>query len=190
MKTSSLFALAASLLLLGGGSCNKDDNNDEKADANFSISGFENPVPATLNFINTSRNSTTYFWDFGDGTTSTQSNPTHQYTLVGTYILKLRASGPSGVDSICKLVTLDAVAQANKSYMSYFFDRCSGAPVGASFKTLNPASTNTVWDFGDGVINISRDPIVQFLLPGDYTIKYSSLINGVRDTLTRIIQIQ
>jgi PKD repeat protein len=187
MKTRSLLAAITGLFFLVA--CGPDDKDDPKTDANFSISGYETPLPATITFINTSTNATTYSWDFGDGTTSTMSNPTHTYTLAGTYILRLKATGPNGADSVCKLVSLDAVTQPSKSYMSYFFDRCTGAPVGASFKTLNPASTNTVWDFGDGVININRDPIVQFLLPGDYTIKYSSLINGVRDTLTRIIQI-
>lgn len=187
MKTRSLLAVITGLFFLVA--CGPDEKDDPKPDANFSISGYESQLPATITFINTSTNATTYSWDFGDGTTSTMSNPTHTYTLAGTYILRLKATGPDGADSVCKLVSLDVVTQPSKSYMSYFFDRCTGTPVGASFKTLNPASTNTVWDFGDGVININRDPIVQFLLPGDYTIKYSSLINGVRDTLTRIIQI-
>ncbi len=187
MKITSLLAIATGLFFIAGCDPHKDD--EPRTDANFSISGYENSVPTTLTFINVSKNATSYFWDFGDGTTSTEFNPTHQYGFIGTYILKLRATGPTGADSVCKLVTLDAVTQPNKSFFSYFFDRCSGYPVGAAFKSLNPLSTNTVWDFGNGVINISRDPIVQFLLPGDYTIKYSSSINGVRDTVTRIIQI-
>jgi hypothetical protein len=93
------------------------------------------------------------------------------------------------VDSICKLVSISA-PPAGKSAMGYFFDRCSGAPVGGLFKTVNPLSTNVVWDFGNGSVAASRDAVVQFVLPGDYTVKHSSQINGVRDTLTRIIQIQ
>lgn len=184
----SWVGLAATVLFLAG--CNKDDDPGTATDANFSISGFQNSLPATINFLNTSFNATSYFWDFGDGSTSTASNPTHAYTLTGLYPLRLRATGPNGVDSVCKLVSLEVLTDPSKSAFTYFFDRCTGTPVGASFKTLNPASSNTVWDFGNGVINVNRDPIVQFLLAGDYTIKYSSRINGVRDTVIRIIQIQ
>jgi PKD repeat protein len=190
MKTISLplYIFSAAVLLIAGCDCGKDPAPSTKPDAEFTVSGYELPVPATLQFINTSKNTTSYVWDFGDGTSSTTQNPSHQYNAIGTYLMRLKATGPEGSDSICKLITLDVIT-TNKSSFSYFFDKCSGTPVNAAFRTLNPASMNTVWDFGNGVINISRDPIVQFLVPGDYTIKYSSMINGIRDTVIRMIRI-
>ncbi|HEV7780670.1 MAG TPA: PKD domain-containing protein [Chitinophagaceae bacterium] len=185
MKKFSLFTLAAGLLLFTG--CNQKDPVPPATDANFSISGFQNPLPTSLNFLNTSTNATSYLWDFGDGSTSTQSNPTHAYTLAGTYLLQLTATGPTGSETACKLVTLETVTPGASAY-SYFFDRCDGSPVGASFKTVNPASSGIYWNF-NGTVNTTRDPIVQFPLPGDYTIKYSTVVSGVRDTITRIIQI-
>lgn len=187
MKIKSFLIIAAGVSFLTG--CQPDEPPSPLPDANFSIDGYQNPTPTTINFLNTSVNASSYLWNFGDGGISTLENPTHQYTHPGTYLLKLKVTGPGGTDSVCKLMTLDALPAADKSAFSYFFDRCEGTPVGAAFKTLNPASTNTVWDFA-GVVNVNRDPIIQFLLPGDYTIKYSSQINGVRDTVTRIIQIQ
>ncbi|MGM0612580.1 MAG: C25 family cysteine peptidase [Bacteroidota bacterium] len=52
---------------------------------------------------------TSWFWDFGDGTTSTQRNPSHQYTSNGNYDVKLIASNMHGPDSVLKtnLVTVD-----------------------------------------------------------------------------------
>lgn len=40
---------------------------------------------ATVFFTNNSSNSSSYFWDFGDGTTSTDQSPWHTYTSQGTY---------------------------------------------------------------------------------------------------------
>lgn len=170
-------------------SCNKgNDNTSNKPVAKFSISGYEHPTPCTITFINVSSNSTSYMWDFGDGTTSTASNPTHTYNLNGTYILRLTATGPEGTSEACKLVSIEP-PPGSQSAFSYYIEKCTGTPVGIAFKTINPLSTNVVWNFGSGPNNLERDPIIQILLPGDYTIKHSSQINGVRDTVTRIIRI-
>ena len=69
--------------------------------ANFSFSDsiFCN-IPATVNFLNNSYYSNSYYWDFGDGNTSISTNPTHTYNSFGTYSVKLIANGPLGSDSI------------------------------------------------------------------------------------------
>ena len=48
-------------------------------------------APAMINFVNTSTGtgSLNYQWDFGDGTTSTSSSPSHNYLLPGSYTVKL-----------------------------------------------------------------------------------------------------
>lgn len=73
------------------------------------VSDFDAPaltsctVPFTVNFNNNSVNGTTYSWDFGDGNTSTQQNPTHNYTANGTYSVKLVTDGGlCGIDSVEK----------------------------------------------------------------------------------------
>lgn len=58
------------------------------ADYDTSFSGCA-PVEAT--FTNKSENASWYLWDFGDGTTSTEINPTHTYEEPGTFIVELRA---------------------------------------------------------------------------------------------------
>ncbi|MBI5857084.1 MAG: PKD domain-containing protein [Sphingobacteriales bacterium] len=190
MKT--IFFSIAVLGILLAIACNKDtNNNSNKPVAKFSISGYENPTPCTISFINISSNATSFEWNFGDGSTSTATNPTHTYNFNGSYLLKLKATGPEGSDSVCKLMAIEAPPPANKSAFSYYQEKCSGIPVGISFKTVNPLSTNVVWNFSNATGSlVERNPIIQFLLPGDYTITYSSQLGGVRDTVIRIIQIQ
>ncbi|MFN5347044.1 MAG: PKD domain-containing protein [Bacteroidota bacterium] len=64
-------------------------------------------------FTNSSSPNTTNFeWDFGDGTTSTSTSPSHQYLSSGIYQVKLKmiSSGlQQCVDSIVKPVTVSAV---------------------------------------------------------------------------------
>lgn len=187
MKTL-VFVFFGALMLAG--SCHKDDAPpSNKPSAKFSISGYEVPTPCTITFINISSNASSYEWNFGDGSTSTLSNPTHTYTFSGSYLLRLKVTGPGGVDSVCKLMAIENPPAANKSAFSYYQEKCAGTPLGISFKTVNPLSTSPVWDFGSGFPILDRDPIVQFLLPGDYNIKYSTVIGGVRDTVLRIIRV-
>jgi PKD repeat protein len=45
---------------------------------------YTNYAPDTIHFANCSTNATSYFWDFGDNSTSTDANPTHIYTIAAT----------------------------------------------------------------------------------------------------------
>jgi Zn-dependent metalloprotease len=72
--------------------------------ADFDASYTENcAVPFTVNFQNYSINGSSFEWDFGDGSTSTEVNPTHTYTTLGDYTVSLIAyGGTCGENSISK----------------------------------------------------------------------------------------
>lgn len=57
-----------------------------------------NLVPTTVRFLDHSTGSTplTYLWDFGDGTSSTETTPSHVYTKRGTYTIKLTVTNKYG----------------------------------------------------------------------------------------------
>jgi PKD repeat protein len=182
MKT--VFAGLICVIVMGMGSCGKDNKPDDSTKANFSITGYESAVPTTVSFFNTSTNGTSYLWAFGDGTTSTQFNPVHNYTAIGTYYISLKTTGPKGVDSVCKVMALGNLQDPSKSNFSYFMDRCQGTPANVVFYSINPSSTGHAWDFGNGVTALDRSAIIRYESSGTYLVKYSSIINGVRDTVS------
>ncbi len=49
-------------------------------------------APVTINFTNLTTDATSFLWDFGDGNTSTNENPSNTYTNTGTYTVTLIAS--------------------------------------------------------------------------------------------------
>jgi PKD repeat protein/photosystem II stability/assembly factor-like uncharacterized protein len=60
---------------------------------------------STFKFKNTSTNSISYLWDFGDGVTSNLKSPTHVYGLVGgNFNVKLIAFNPYGSDTILQSI--------------------------------------------------------------------------------------
>ena len=58
--------------------------------ADFTYSG-ENKAPASIKFENSSKKAETYQWDFGDGNSSEEASPNHEYKSSGNYPVKLTA---------------------------------------------------------------------------------------------------
>ena len=64
----------------------------------------EGTAPFTVLFTDASDGDVTVWtWDFGDGTTSHQKDPVHQYNEPGYYSVTLFISGPKGTDTITRL---------------------------------------------------------------------------------------
>jgi PKD repeat protein len=62
-------------------------------------------APLTVHFTDHSMYAPTqYYWQFGDGATSTEVNPTHTYTRSGVYIVRLHVSNAAGSDDALGLV--------------------------------------------------------------------------------------
>jgi PKD repeat protein len=75
----------------------------EVVGADFTADLTSGPVPLTVNFTDQSTGDiTSWSWDFGDGATSTEQNPSHTYTDAGTYTVSLAVTGPCGSDTETK----------------------------------------------------------------------------------------
>jgi hypothetical protein len=92
-KAKAITILILMLSLIG---CDNDDNNFPKVIAGFTYT--LNADTGTVTFINTSENSGSYTWDFGDGGTSNEINPIKTYAN-GTYTVTLKASNASGASA-------------------------------------------------------------------------------------------
>jgi hypothetical protein len=80
----------------------------------------------TLNLNNQSLGAGSYFWDFGDGNTSTDLNPTHTYLSPGNYTVSLTATnGNCGdqyvqqIDVIGQTTTISSNTSSNITIWSY-----------------------------------------------------------------------
>src|SRR5574344_937386 len=63
-------------------------------------------LPCIVNFENQSLNSDSYLWNFGDGTVSTEENPSHQYTEKGDYKIILTAKNGGGTDTVSQMFSV------------------------------------------------------------------------------------
>jgi hypothetical protein len=74
--------------------------NDISADFDFTQQN------GLVTFTDASQNGLVYSWDFGDGTTSTDEDPTHTYTADGTYTVTLTVSSDCGSDTFTQDITI------------------------------------------------------------------------------------
>ncbi len=68
----------------------------------------ENTAPAKIAFENTSDECESYYWDFGDGFSSTEKSPTHTYYLSGSYDVTLKGINGNKVKEASKQVYISA----------------------------------------------------------------------------------
>jgi len=67
-----------------------------------------------VTFTNTTTKGSTYSWDFGDGSSSTDENPTHSFVTAGTHTVKLTATNEDGDKSVSQDIV---VAAPNNVYV-------------------------------------------------------------------------
>jgi gliding motility-associated-like protein len=115
----------------------------------------------TVSFLNNVANSASwdYAWNFGDGTTSTQMNPSHMYNTQGTYEISLTITDENGCSStITEGSQVIVNPQANAVFTSSSLEETTLDP---TFELSN-FSTNSsfyTWNFGDGTGSNVVNPI-------------------------------
>ena len=88
--------------------CEISDSYTLAANEVTPVAGFNaSPSFLDVDFFNTSNNANTYMWDFGDGNTSTDFNPSYTYASNGTYTVCLTAYSDCNESTVCEDVTVD-----------------------------------------------------------------------------------
>jgi PKD repeat protein len=72
----------------------------------------------TVQFTNTSENSTSYTWDFGDGETSTEPNPTHTFATNSNFTVTLTASKCYYDDSVEMQIDLTGSVGLSENHLN------------------------------------------------------------------------
>jgi len=163
------------------------DGSNTKTKSDY-ISVNRNPTPPVANFEGVPRelseggtvefndlstnNPTNWSWNFGDGGTSTSSDPSYQYNTEGIYTVSLTVTNDDGSDTETKTnyitvnhvpTPLDADFTANPTTITQgesvqFTDQSTGDP------------TSWIWMFGDGQSSSEQHPSHTYSDPGFYSV--------------------
>lgn len=130
-----------------------------------------------------------YFWDFGDGTTSTSISPSHAYASPGTYTVKLFGTESIGcIDSVVKINYITVDVPHADFIMSDSFTICP--PIQIQFNNRSTFYRSVLWDFGDGNTSTDTIPKHSYSIPNTYIVTLTAVSpGGCRDTKQKTIQV-
>ncbi|MCC3153094.1 GEVED domain-containing protein [Hymenobacter sp. BT770] len=133
--------------------------------SNYVPGGCVNPIQ----FTDASQNvPTSWLWDFGDGSTSTAQNPSHQYAATGSYNVSLTATNGFGTASI----TRPGAVSVSVPCLNYCASNGTGGigPIGmvaspfwissVSVPNAQPAFNNITGNASGGYANYTAQPII------------------------------
>ncbi len=156
---------------------------------NLAASSFE-PIPAicapeTVSFINNSQGSS-FFWDFGDGTTSTEFQPSHMYDAEGEYEVMLVAYDSLAcnyADTSYRIIEVQTADVMSLEPISI----CPGEDVEIGPDTDYGTDASFNWIQGEVDNPNVQNPVVSPSTDTDYTLVVSDVCN---DTIYQEIKIE
>ena len=130
-------------------------------------------------------NITSWLWDFGDGTTSTLSSPTHSFNEVGLYTVALTVTSAGGTDTTTQFDQIDV--QEPSPVAGFSADLTVGeAPLPVSFSDTSTLNiTGWLWDFGDGTTSSLANPTHTYQVAGSFDVILTVTSAGGTDTVTQ-----
>ena len=178
-----------SLIVRDDWGCQASLQKTDSIDVTFPIAAFEADTfgctQYIITFINQSQGkSLNYFWDFGDGRTSTENNPTHNYVNEGIYTVCLTVTDLYGCDST--LCRTDYIEIANP-VADFIADTIAAScpPLLVNFENRSQNANTYEWNFGDnsGSSNLEHPPHV-YTIPGSYGVMLiATATENCKDTL-------
>ncbi|HZH64296.1 MAG TPA: PKD domain-containing protein, partial [Flavisolibacter sp.] len=132
---------------------------------------FQCKPPLPVNFTDASANAVSWRWNFGDGATSTQQNPSHTYTAFGNFDVTLIVTNSLGCTDTMTKPAFIRIQRPVISFPSLPLQGCVPytTTFSAGIATLDNV-TSYLWDFGNGVTSTAATPTHTYLLQGNYTV--------------------
>ena len=139
----------------------------------------EGCAPFTVTFSRSTPAGGVFQWDFGDGNTSTDPDPSHTYSSAGTYQVGLIAADTSG----CGIVDTSYLTIVVHQPPNLIADQLPNPPEGCAPLNVHFLNSSTPgypyqWNFDDGGASSLTSPTHTFTSPGSYQVRLIVLDTG------------
>jgi PKD repeat protein len=144
-------------------------------------------APQTVQFYNPHPQANSWWWDFGDGTTSQQAQASHLYANPGVYDVRLIAYYPNRNDTsvFTNYVKVNGPDASFSISTQYFCDS-----VQVQFNDASQRAQNWSWSFGNGDTSVQRNPLRSFGYSNTNKPVYLRVVDSVGCPATRVKMIE
>lgn len=149
--------------------------------AKFSYKSLGNGL---IEFTNETKLATGYDWFFGDGESTWEVNPKHQYKVNGTYEVKLVAKSENGETTVTQNIT---IADAIKPIADFSFDYLNNGVV--KFNNLSKNATSYQWSFGNGDTSTEESPFGYYQRNDNYSVTLTAKSPNGENTVSKTVSI-
>ncbi|HPO13023.1 MAG TPA: PKD domain-containing protein [Candidatus Hydrogenedentes bacterium] len=146
--------------------------------ASFEVDMYSGNAPLAVQFTDTSTPGTSpitsWLWDFGDSTSSTEQHPQHTYENAGDYVVHLTVTTLVGSNTAPGFSSIH-VNPTQQPIAAFTADVTTGqAPLSVHFTDQSESGSEPItawfWDFGDGSSGDVQHPVHLYNAPGVYTV--------------------
>ncbi len=155
---------------------------------NFVCTPESGDVPLSVQFTDTSTGEyETRYWDFGDGSNSTEPAPTHIFDKPGDYPVSLTLHYAGSEEGIVKTSVISVLSPPKAPVADFSISSTEGtAPFAIVCTDQSEGEINEwIWDFGDGKVIRGKNPTHTYILPGQYSITLTVRGPGGKDELRK-----
>ncbi|MEM8907053.1 MAG: PKD domain-containing protein, partial [Bacteroidota bacterium] len=140
-------------------------------------------APCTNNYDFTNLSSPSDFleWDFGDGNTTTISNPNHTFNTTGSIPVRLIVSRNACQDTTTQIIEVPIFPDF-AAELQFTTSACIPSTVAFTGNVSN--ADNILWDFGDGIQSNEANPFHTYVVANDYVVQLTVTGNGCEKDTT------
>lgn len=161
---------------------------------NFSGSVTTGCNPVTINFTDQSTGdfpAKSMQWDFGDGSISSDNNPSHTYAVSGKYSVTLKVTNTMGCFAAQRKADYIKVNGIVPDFTTVGNYKCLPNKITFNNTTTSKDSFSCSWDFGDSSVSSELKPTHQYAKGGTYAVSLTvKSVKGCESTITKQLVVQ
>lgn len=127
-------------------------------------------IPSAIQFESSIPNAVAWLWSFGDGATSSDESPLHEYVNAGLYDVELIATSTNGCVDTVKKASFIQMEELKADFEVLEENAINCVPSEIAFSNNSIGATKFLWNFGDGTQSEVKNPVHIYNSVGNFDV--------------------